>query len=132
MLSIEKIKRIYSLLNISGLKEKKENLIDAFTFKRTTSVRQMNKEEVNDLILYLKGQCQTRRKPMRAKIVHLLCELGYTKGVNPDYDRINKFVENIGKKNPKKKELLALTYAELQRITSQVEVMYHRETLKKA
>lgn len=68
------------------------------------------------------------RRKMRAKVIHLLCLLGYVdeKG-SADYNRINQFVQRIGSANPRKVILNYLWKAELLAVTSQIEQIYKKE-----
>ncbi|WP_420581965.1 hypothetical protein [Reichenbachiella sp.] len=67
-------------------------------------------------------------RKMRGKIIHYLCQIGYTTKANkPDYTRINSFVQNIGSRNPRKVILNFLYANELNEVLNQVEQMYRKE-----
>ena len=124
-----KIRRVHALLSASGLMDQKASLILQFTNDRETSSKNLRPSESDALITFLEGQAKERRQPMRNKIIHLLCLMGYTKADRPsdaDYSRINGFIQNIGAHNPRKKYLNQLTYHQLVHITSQVEAMYKK------
>lgn len=70
-------------------------------------------------------------KRMIGKVVHLLCLLGYTlEDGTADKARINLFVKNIGSNNPRKVILPFLFEKELEKVATQVEQMYRKETTR--
>lgn len=73
-------------------------------------------------------QLNKERRKMRAKVIHLLCLLGYVneKG-EADYQQINLFIQNIGSSNPRKVILNYLWKTELLAVTNQVEQIYKQE-----
>ena len=79
------------------------------------------------------AEMNARRKKMRAKVIHYLCLMGYTKPSKdntkmvPDYVRINAFIQEIGSRNPKGKILNYLYENELRDVLVQVEAMYRKE-----
>lgn len=127
-----KLKAIHTLLSVSGLEDQKESLVMSYTDGRETSSKKMTDREADKLIACLQSECKRRRQPMRNKIIHKLCLMGYVKeGTDtPDYDRINNYIQNIGNRNPKKKILNYLTYHELQQVVTQVESRYRKELKK--
>jgi hypothetical protein len=69
-----------------------------------------------------------KRKRMRGVIIHHLCLLGYVlPNGKPDYDRINRFIQNIGANNPRKVILNFLYLNELPAVVTQVKEMYKKE-----
>lgn len=70
---------------------------------------------------------ERRRKAMGRKIIARLCELGYVTAGQPDYPRINLFIKEIGRRNPRKVELWGLTYEEMQQVLNQVETRHRKE-----
>jgi len=121
-------KVLHSLLAQHGWMDQKVNLVRSVTNGRTASSKEMNIEEAAELINYLKSELKTRWYPMRNKVVHLLCLYGMTKeDGKPDYYRIDGFIKNIGKNNPKKKKLNYLSVQEVLKVLNQVEVMVNKE-----
>lgn len=124
-------KHLHALLSQLNLLDQKADLVRRFTNGRTISSKEMSVDEARALITALEGDKEQRSKKMRAKIIHLLCLVGMTRpDGTADYDRINRFIENIGSRNPKKKKLLFLSPKELWAITCQIEVMYKKELQK--
>ena len=73
-------------------------------------------------------QLNKERKKMRAKIIHLLCLLGYVNDMGQaDYQKINRYIQNIGNANPRKVILNYLWKNELMAVTTQVEQIYRKE-----
>ena len=126
-----KLKTIYSLLNETGLTDDKNHLVSGFTDGRTIHISEMSPAEANLLIKNLSAIREQKVKKMRAKIIHLLCLYGMVTGQGkPDFDRINRFVQNIGSNNPKKKKLYVLSPREMRLVLNQVDVMMHKELTK--
>ena len=79
------------------------------------------------------AEMNARRKKMRAKVIHYLCLMGFTKPnadkekMVADYDRINAFIQEIGSRNPRGKILNYLYESELKDVLVQVEAMYRKE-----
>ena len=72
------------------------------------------------------------RTPMRQYIKHLCHLMGMidrnVRGpYRYNYDRMNRFIENIGSNNPRKVHLHLLSYYELKKVCIQVEAMYRKE-----
>lgn len=69
------------------------------------------------------------RKRMRAAIIANLATIGYVKKDNtPDYERINKFIQEIGENNPRKVILNFLYLDELPAVVTQVKEMVKKES----
>lgn len=66
---------------------------------------------------------------MGRKIIHLLCEYGMVIDTKPDYNRINKFISEIGSRNPRKEQLWGLNYDEMHAVLNQVELMHKKEVM---
>lgn len=121
-------KHLHALLTQLNLMEQKQDLVRQFTNGRTISSKDMSIDEARALIKSLEDQKEQRTKKMRAKIIHLLCLLGYTlDDGTPNYVRINRFIENIGARNPRKKPLPFLDPKETWAVLCQVEQMYAKE-----
>lgn len=128
MLTPEINKRLHALLSMLNLMEVKGDLIRQYTQGRTLSSKEMDNLEALTLIKALEDEREQRSKKMRGKIIHYLCLYGMTReDGSADYPRINKFIREIGARNPKKKNLLYLDPKELLAVLNQVEAMYKRE-----
>jgi hypothetical protein len=111
-----KMRVVYALINKLGLQEQKNALVASFSATKNASLTDMSNQEANLLIAHLQGEEKRANDPMRRKIIHLMCLMGYTKPntQSPDYDRIDQFLkERCGNKNPKKHKLNQLTHTEL-------------------
>jgi hypothetical protein len=128
MLEKVKIKQIYALLDDLKMKHRKEEMVGVITGQRTTHISEMANVEGNSLIRRLTDLQQDKIRPMRKKIIHLLCVYGMTKDDgNGDLDRMDEFVMNIGARNPKKKKLFYLSIHETLQVLNQVEQMVKKE-----
>jgi hypothetical protein len=131
MLERTKVKQIYALLDDLKMKNRKEQMVGVTTGQRTTHVSEMSNAEGNTLIHRLTNLQQERIRPMRKKIIHLLCVYGMTKDDgNGDLDRMDQFVMNIGARNPKKKKLFYLSIHETLQVLNQIEQMVKKELKK--
>lgn len=126
--------RFRKLLQECGMDEEvKQSLVYQFTDERSTSSKDLSPVETTALLRYLQDEHSARCKPMRGKIIHYLCLLGYTIGPNqPNWGRINDFIKAIGRNNPRQVQLNFLYYSELPKVVSQVEAMYRNETKRLA
>lgn len=122
-----KNKRIHGLLNQLGWMEQKMNLVRSFTNDRTASSSEMTNIEANKLMDHLQKEVDRMLRPMRNKVIHYMCLIGYTIGENPDLKRIDVFIKNIGSRNPNKKGLYRLSKAELRDVLNQVEQRFKKE-----
>lgn len=131
MLERTKVKQIYALLDDLAMKHCKEDMVGVITGQRTTHVSEMSNKEGNTLIRRLTNLQQERIRPMRKKIIHLLCVYGMTKDNGQgDLDRMDDFVKNIGARNPKKKKLFYLNHHETLQVLNQVEQILKKELKK--
>lgn len=144
VITTQQIKKIHTLLNELGMMDEKMNLVREWSTNRCSSVKQLTGKEAASLISWLYSRVKElpgrstprqdsneKRKPMRNKIIHLLCNMGYVDPYGrPDYDAINKYVQNIGRRNPRKVILNYLWYDELQAVLNQVEERYRKEAQK--
>ncbi|WP_443937073.1 hypothetical protein [Pedobacter sp. MW01-1-1] len=104
---------------------------------RTESTKELYEFEVDHIIIQLQklapkqssiSEAYPERKKMRGKIIHELCLLGYVdKNGKPDFNRIDRFIVNIGSRNPRKVILNYLYPNELKAVLNQVETMYKKE-----
>lgn len=126
-------KRLHALLTQLGLMEHKAELVREYSSINSNSSKDLQYNEAQSLIKHLERMApapkpkEDPRRKMRAKVIHYLCLMGYTKGEQPDYDRINKFIVNIGSNNPRKVILNYLYEKELLPVVNQVEAMYKHE-----
>jgi len=124
-------RRLHVLLSQLNLMEGKPAMVEAYTAGRTASSKEMTDAEALALITSLERERDDRSKKMRGKVLHYLALLGYTTASGDlDYARINRFIENIGARNPNKKKLLYLSPGELRNVLTQVEAIYKKETHK--
>lgn len=124
-------KAMHSLLHQLGLMDQKKDLVEQCTNGRTTSSREMSRDEADYMIRLLKAQKQERTGKQIGKVVHLLCLMGYVRdNGQPNYDRINKFIQNIGSRNPRQVKLNYLTVSELNAVVTQVEQIYRKSIEK--
>lgn len=104
---------------------------------RTESTKELYEFEVDYIIAELQklnpkqqtvNDAYPERKKMRGKITHYLCLLGYTdSNGKPDCQRIDRFIVNIGSRNPRKVILNYLYPNELKDVLTQVEAIYKKE-----
>jgi hypothetical protein len=130
-------KRLHALLGQLGLMEHKADLVREYSATNSISSKDLTYTEAQSLINHLERTASSKPKPkakedprrkMRAKVIHYLCLMGYTtNGDQPDYERINKFIINIGSNNPRKVILNFLYEKELLPVLNQVEAMYKHE-----
>lgn len=123
------IKLMHALLNELNLMEQKRDLVLSTTGGRTDSSRGMSYDEAQALIESLQAEKANTIEPMRKKVIHLLCLLGYVDDIGkPNMRRIQYFVQNrTGKNNPRKKALHLLTIEETRKVLNQVTVIYNKE-----
>ncbi len=107
----------------------KAALCAAFSEDRTTSSKDLAPAEAAGLLRFLADEHNKLCKPMRGKIIHHLCLLGYKDGKGePDWGRIDGFIEKIGSNNPRQVRLNFLYRSELPAVVTQVEQMYRNQT----
>jgi len=124
----EQNRALHALLHQLGLMDQKADLVDQASKGRTRSSKDMTWAEADYLIRILRAQKKERTSKQIGKIIHLLCLMGYVReDATPDYNRINKFVQNIGSRNPQRKTLHYLNIQELNAVVTQVEAMYKNE-----
>jgi len=121
-------KQLHGLLNQLNLMKVKGDLVYGITQGRTTSSAEMSENEIRTLINSLKEDKESRVKKMRGKIIHYLCLYGMTTPEgDPDYDRIERFVKNIGSRNPNKRNLFTMNPKEMRDVLNQIERMMKKE-----
>lgn len=125
----------HGLLSELNLEAHKADLVNGITNGRTSSSKELTYFEANKLIRELqKRQSAKQRKCSRrfGYLINMMKLMGYTvEGGDVDWKRINRFVENIGSRNPKrKKNIRKLTFEELGAVLTQVEAMYKKESFK--
>lgn len=111
------------------LMDMKAEIISSVTEGRTSHSSELTHLEANLVIRKLQEIKEDRVGRMRNKIVHLLCLYGMTEAGQPDYPRINKYIQNIGSRNPRRKKLYNLSPGEMRNVLTQVEIMVNK-TLK--
>lgn len=129
LINLTQNRALHSLLSQLNLLDQKADLIEQYTDGRTRSSREMSEREAEALVSALKQEKERQTKKSIAKAIHLLCLLGYVRGNgDPDYGRINTFIQNIGSNNPHRKTLHYLNRKELNAVVTQIEAMYKKET----
>jgi hypothetical protein len=86
--------RVHVLLKKAGLTDQKATVVRDFSTGRTSSLRELSDADLLRLCQHLAPMAQAGNRnqlgPMRAKVVAILCTLGYvTPEGKPDYARIN-------------------------------------------
>lgn len=123
-MDINKNKIIHALLTELGIMNFKAEMIAQITEGKKHRARDINNREANLLIKWLQEMKEEKVKRMRGKIIHYLCLYGMTDSAgNPDYNRINGFIKNIGSRNQRKKLLYNLSPEEMRAVLTQVESM---------
>lgn len=123
------IARFYGILKQLEKKSKtKEGIVLSWTKGRTGHLSELSDVELSELVLWCQQEMNRQFRPMRAKIVAKLCELGYTADGKPDYHRINQWCETY---TAAKKPLLKQSYVELQATTNTVVNFYKKEIRKR-
>ena len=151
-LNTQLVRKFHALLRQKGITDMKEQLISDATNGRTSSIKEMQPHELAQLCTNIEGKSATPKKKlkvsdavlkMRAKVIALLCEIGYTKEVQempaaagegktvtmPDFERINELVKGLGA-NKKGKILNFLYEGELKEVLAQVEVIVRKQKEK--
>lgn len=148
----EQIRKIHAQLHKLGMMDEKRAIIMQWSTNNSPSSKDLTFNDARGLISWLNSRVSERsasskkrpvvprnkaenanakRQPMRNKIIHYLCMLGYTDpGGRPDYERINNYIKNIGSRNPRKVILNYLWYEELIEVLNQVEERYKKEAAK--
>lgn len=107
-------RRFHALLAQKGLQDQKADLVHSQSQGRTDSLRELSDIELAALVQNLaarQAQESTSLKRMRAKVVAILCTLGYvTDQGKPDYPRINGWCSS---RTAARKPLLEMTYEEV-------------------
>lgn len=134
-----KFKQMMKLFNDTGKMGHRHTAAYNASKGRTESTKQLYEFEVDYIIAYLQklnlkqqpvNEAYPKRKKMRRKITHYLCLLGYTdNNGNPDWQRIDKFIVDIGSRNPRKVILNYLYPNELREVLTQVEALYKKEMI---
>jgi hypothetical protein len=127
-ITIQQNKAIHALLNQLEAMSEKNSLVEITTKHRTNSSTEMNYGEANHLITHLKQRKQQELGRMQGKIISYMRLMGYimTDG-KENMDKINTYIKNIGKKNPKQRVLWDLHKSELLGVLNQVETRYKKE-----
>ena len=128
-----KSKMIRKLLSSTRLDTNEAMLVEQFTNQRTAVLEEMETREANLLLVHLQDIRDMKCKKMRAKVAHLLGVYGMTDAAGKlDWLRINKFIMNIGSRNPRRKKLYNLDPQELKAVLNQVELMVKKDIATQA
>jgi hypothetical protein len=128
MISDKQRKALFGLLDKAGLKEERASWLQANA--GVSSVSDLSADQAKALIVLLQPEAKRKedaRQRMGRKVIHLLCELGYTEAGRPNYAKINTYVAQIGTNNPAKKALWRLNNAEMQAVLSQITARHKKE-----
>jgi hypothetical protein len=132
MPQVWEIKRIHALLNSLGWMERKFDILHGYG---VSSTKDLNYSQTKDLLRWLESEHNSHLKRMRGTVIHYLCIMpGYaftTPDNRPDYAKINKFIQELGSTNPKRKPLLELYSKELVAVVTQVKAMYRKEVARR-
>lgn len=123
----------HTLINrmCNDLKMEISEAIEIAVNVKTDKLDSLTNAEINLVMKYLQEAQDGKKEPMTKKIIHKLCLYGMTDAAGrPQMDRIQKFVQNIGARNPKRKKLHALTTAETLSVLNQVSKMVDKEVNK--
>ena len=124
----QQLKIIESILSDLSLSE--STAISAISSTKT-KLDELTHLDGNLLIKHLKERQQIAIRPMRGKIIHLLCVLGMIKeDGSMDYHRQDAYIKGIGSRNPKRKALAWLNFKETLSILNQVEAMVRKDLNK--
>lgn len=116
---------IHALIAQLEITEQKATLINAHTCNRTGSTAEMTYQEATDLIKTLQAEKKKTLGKMQGKIIGYMKLMGYiVESGAEDLERINHFIANIGKNNPRKAELWYLRKSELLSVLNQIEQRY--------
>lgn len=119
------IARFFALIKALGITEgEKWQLIDAYSasVRNNNSIKDVTDLQLQNLIRSLKKRQEEQMKPMRGRIIHQLCTLGMTNTEGKaDFEKINEYIKNIGKNNPRQVSLNYLYYNELKKVAKQIE-----------
>lgn len=111
-----KTKVVFSLLTKLGWAEQKDQIVASFSSLGSASLKELTNFEGNKLIEHLSNEEKRANDPMRRKVIHIMCLMGYEVAATrqADYVRIDDFLQNrCGDHNPKKHRLRQLTHSEL-------------------
>lgn len=117
----EQNRNLHRLLSLCGLAEHKHALVSSITRGRTESSAAMSELEANEFIAWLRQQDEKLHGRSRDLVKHLLKLMGF------DWQQQDILIRNLGSNNPKKKPLANLGGAELNKVVSQIRIMYQKE-----
>lgn len=122
-------KRIYVLLADLETYTTKTDVVDHVTNGRTIKISDLTHLEANLVLRKLMEMQEVARRKMRGSIIYHLCTgMGMTDATGePDWDRINGFIKNIGSRNPRRKKLYNLNVGEMRNVLTQVQMMCKKE-----
>lgn len=124
----KQINQIFALLNKLGWQDKAiySAKISKQTGGKYDTITALfgNADAANSFTTWLKNEAK-KYDNMGKKVIYYLRLLGYiTATGDNDNERIKKYIENIGTKNPDKKELWKLSFDEMMGVLKQVEARY--------
>lgn len=134
MLENKYISAIYTGLKSKGLQDQKEELVLSYTNDRTTSTREMRKQEALGLIAFLNGD-QKKEKDKCSKMIRYIYSLAYQMNITVitkektkvDTKRLDALCKRL---SPQKKGLQEHTYDELKTLVTLFN-KYYKERLNK-
>lgn len=117
----EQLQKLHVMLNQMGMIEEKGNLVYSISGGRTTSSRELTKDEARLFIQYLSENDPNER--MRRKVFALAYESGIIWGDTPGDKKMNaaKINQFLLRSGTVKKELNKLNKSELVKVVSQFE-----------
>lgn len=122
-------KKIHAMLTDLKNHVSKDEVVSTVTDGRTRSLKGVTYLEGNLIIKMLTGLQEEARKKMRGSIIYHLCTgMGMTdRNGDADWTRINRFIQGIGSRNPRKKKLFNLSIGEMRDVLTQVQMMVKKE-----
>ena len=128
-------RRLAVFLRDLGLFAGRADLIRRRVNKDKSGLRELSLDE-GEILLRLLGEVKKNqeesRKKMGSKVIALLAGSmeWTTESGSPDYDRINKYVKEIGSANPYRRKLWELKHKNMIKVLNQVEAMVKTENSK--
>ena len=110
------------MLGLLEWEDQKINFVREVSQGRTASIKELDNLEANILLRKLTDAISKELSPMRKKVIHLMCLMGYVLPDNtPDYGRINAWLQRYGRHQ---KQLAKLNRSQLLAVLNQVDTMY--------
>ncbi len=119
---------IYAKLKAIGYPYERDELIYQFTNGRTSSIKELTAHDYRELINWMYSiynveneKALVSEAKQKRKIIALFCQMGYTNGDKPDYQRIDDWCAKSG---PIKQRLNYHKGKDLNTLVTQAEKVY--------